>query len=181
VLSAKPILPYPRHPVEYQPYDPRAPIVAEIVGDLIRQSLPTVNIEHIGSTAVPGCAGRGAIDLMALYPDEPIETILTELDALGFEWVQRVNALPDEWPKGAGAIEYDGSIFRIHIHVLPHDHPAVHERIAFRDKLRIDPALRAEYMRHKQSILNSGITDPIAYTAAKSDFVSHAMNDIVDE
>jgi GrpB-like predicted nucleotidyltransferase (UPF0157 family) len=175
------ILPYPRQPVEYQDYDPRAPIVAQMVSDLIEQQLGAVKIEHIGSTAVPDCAGRGAIDLMLLYDREPIDLILSTLDTLGFQWVQRTNALPDEWPKGAGAVEHDGSIFRIHLHVLPFDHPSVKERIAFRNRLRIDPALRAEYMRHKQSILDSGITDPIAYTATKGDFVSRVMNDIVGE
>ena len=166
------ILPYPRQPVEYLDYDPRAPMVARVIGDLIRQHLSTLQVEHVGSTAVPDCAGHGAIDLILLYDQEPIDLILSTLDALGFEWVQRRNALPDEWPKGAGAIEYYGDIFRIHLHVLPHDHPAVNERRAFRDRLRSDPQFRAAYVVEKRAILAAGITDPIAYTAAKGDFVA---------
>jgi len=170
-----PILPYPRRPVEYLEYDPRAPQVAQLVIDLIRSQIPNVTVEHIGSTAVPACAGRGVIDLMILYSNEPVEPILAELDALGFQWVQRVNDLPNEWPKGAGAIEYEGDLFRLHIHVQPIDHPSVHEKLAFRDRLRSDPAFCAEYMAHKRSIIESRITDPIAYTSAKADFVHKAF------
>ena len=169
-----PIMSYPKQPVECMDYDPRAPEVARHVSDLIQARLPAVTIEHIGSTAVPGCAGRGAIDLMVLYSDEPIDLVLENLDALGFQWMQRVNALPDEWPKGAGAVNHQGSVFRLHLHVLPVDHPVAAERRAFRDRLRADPRLLAAYVALKREIIASGITDPIAYTSAKAAFVGDA-------
>ncbi len=164
------ILPYPRQPIEYLAYDPRAPIVAKRVSELIQQSLPTVQVEHIGSTAAE-CPGRGAIDLMVLYNQESIDHILAALDSIGFQWISRSNALPDEWPKGAGAVEHEGTLFRIHLHVVPIDHPVVNERRAFRDRLRNDMNFREAYLLEKQKILAQGITDPIEYTAAKSDFV----------
>lgn len=167
------ILPYPHQPVEYGDSDPRAPAVAQLIGNHIRQHLPGIQIEHIGSTAVADCPGRGVIDLMLLYDAEPIDLILATLDALGFQWVQRNNDLPDEWPKGAGAIKYTGDVYRIHLHVLPRNHPDVRERRAFRDRLQSDTEFRAAYLAQKQAILAAGITDPIEYTAAKSEFVAH--------
>jgi GrpB-like predicted nucleotidyltransferase (UPF0157 family) len=92
-------VPYQKQPVEFQEYDPLAPEVAEYVIDVIQMYIPNVTVEHIGSTAVPGCSGRAVIDLTILYSHESIEPILAGLDALGFQWVQRINALPDEWPK----------------------------------------------------------------------------------
>jgi GrpB-like predicted nucleotidyltransferase (UPF0157 family) len=175
--STAPIEPYPRQPVEFLAYDPRAPEAAQYVIDLIQARVPGVTVEHVGSTAVPGCAGRGAIDLMVLYSSAPIEPILAGLDALGFQWVQRNNDLPNEWPKGAGAVRYQDSLFRLHIHVQPVDHPTVAEKRAFRDRLRADPNLRAEYMARKQAILKAGITDPIEYTAAKAGFVQQALDE----
>jgi GrpB-like predicted nucleotidyltransferase (UPF0157 family) len=97
------------------------------------------------------------------------------LDALGFEWVQRLNDLPDEWPKGAGAVQYQGQRFRLHIHVQPADHPTVAAKRVFRDRLRSNPDLRVAYMARKQAILASGIVDPIDYTAAKAEFVHQAL------
>jgi len=172
-----PIAPYPKKHVEFLDYDPRAPGVAQIIIDLIQARIPGVTVEHVGSTAVPDCAGRGAIDLMILYTDQPIEPILSALDELGFEWVQRNNELPDEWPKGAGAIMHDGSLFRIHIHVQPADHPDVAEKRVFRDRLRADPNLRAAYMARKREILDAGINHPVEYTIAKAEFVQRALDD----
>lgn len=148
---------------------------AQYVIELIQSGIPNVAVEHIGSTAVPGCAGRGVIDLMILYSNEPLEPILGALERLGFQWVQRKNDLPDEWPKGAGAIQYRGNLFRFHIHVQPVDHPAVAEKRIFRDRLRSEPAFRAEYMEHKKKIVEAGVTEPIAYTSAKADFVLKAL------
>jgi GrpB-like predicted nucleotidyltransferase (UPF0157 family) len=169
---SSPILPYTRQPVEFQEYDPRAPEVARTVSELIQLQIPSVRVEHIGSTAVPGCGGRGVIDLMILYDNEPVEPIITQLDALGFQWVQRNNDLPDEWPKGMGAVQYQEQFFRLHIHVQPSDHPSVAEKRAFRDRLRSEPKLMAEFMMHKQEILARGTVDPIEYTFAKSGFVA---------
>ena len=175
-----PIEPYIRHPVEFREYDPCYPEVAQYVSSLIHARLPTVVVEHMGSTAVPGCPGRGAIDLMVLYTTEPIETLLAGLDELGFQWVQRANALPDQWPKGAGAVTYQGTQFQLHIHVHPADHPVVAERRAFRDRLRADPELLAAYVAKKREILAAGVTDPIAYTSAKGDFVQQVNTAIQD-
>jgi len=52
------------HPVAVcRDYDPRTPEVAQLVRELIVSQQPTVSVEHIGSTAVEGCAGKGIIDL----------------------------------------------------------------------------------------------------------------------
>jgi GrpB-like predicted nucleotidyltransferase (UPF0157 family) len=98
--------------------------------------IPNVTGEHIGSTVVPACSGRAVIDLKNLYSHESIEPILAGLDTLGFQWVQPINAMPDEWPKGAEAIHYQNRLFRLHIHVQPADHSSVVEKRVFRDRLR---------------------------------------------
>ena len=172
---------YPKQPVEFQDYDPRAAFAAQWVSDLIRARLPDVSIEHVGSTAIAGCGGRGAIDLLVIYDAAALESIMIELDVLGFQWIQRRGDLPEEWPKGMGATEYDHHLFRLHLMVLPREHPEVQARCAFRDRLRADAELCAAYMAEKRAILAAGITDPIAYTAAKHDFVSRLTSSASSE
>jgi GrpB-like predicted nucleotidyltransferase (UPF0157 family) len=142
---------------------------------MITALLPALTVEHFGSTAVPGCAGKGVIDLMLLYHDLPIETVLDYLDRLGFQWVQRLAQLPEEWPKGKGAVRHMGTVFRLHIHVLPREHPMVSTNRAFRDQLRSDPALVAAYVARKRALIATGTTEPIAYTQAKMPFIRTVM------
>ncbi len=49
---------------EYVEYDPLYPEVAERV--IEHASRCGVAIEHVGSTSVPGCGGKGVVDLVAL-------------------------------------------------------------------------------------------------------------------
>ena len=171
----KPIITYPREPVKFQKYDALALEVARLVSDIIQVAIPEVLVEHIGSTAIPGCAGRGVIDLMILYDSTPLEPILVGLEDLGFQWVQRSYKTAEDWPKGLGAISFQGELFRLHIHVQNSNEPTVSEKRAFRDKLRGDADLCAAYMAHKQVILAAGIDDPIRYTAAKAEFVQQVL------
>jgi len=171
----RPIALYPKKRVEFQKYDARAPEVARLVSEIIQAAIPEVVVEHVGSTAIPGCSGRGVIDLMILYNNTPLEPILVSLEDLGFQWVER-NLLPDDdWPKGMGGIYFEGELFRLHIHVQNSNDPTVSEKRAFRDKLCCDLDLRAAYMARKQAILASGIDDPIRYTTAKAEFVRRVL------
>jgi GrpB-like predicted nucleotidyltransferase (UPF0157 family) len=62
------IEPYHHMPAVCREHDPRAMDVARQVGSLIESQLLGVVVEHVGRTSVPGCAGKGVVDLMVLYP-----------------------------------------------------------------------------------------------------------------
>ena len=47
----------------------RSAEIARQVGGLVARHLPSVWAEHVGSTAVPGCGGRGIIDLLIACPE----------------------------------------------------------------------------------------------------------------
>jgi GrpB-like predicted nucleotidyltransferase (UPF0157 family) len=171
----KPIVPYPKKHVEFLAYDERASEVARFAANIIQDTIPEVIVEHVGSTAIAGCAGRGVIDLMILYDSNPLEPILIRLDDLGFQWVQRNPIRTEDWPKGMGGIYFDGELFRLHIHVQNINDPTVSDKRSFRDKLRLDASLREAYMSLKQDILGSGVDDPIQYTSAKAAFVQQVL------
>jgi GrpB-like predicted nucleotidyltransferase (UPF0157 family) len=167
--------PYECHPPACCDYDPRGTRVARRVARLISGRLPAVVVEHIGSTAVPGCAGKGIIDLMVLYPEGQLEAVKELLASLGFQRQKVGHLFPESRPMRVGALEHEGHTFRLHVHVVAVGSSEVAQVLAFRDRLRTDPKFRAAYVERKRQILATGVTDPAAYTGMKSVFVSQAL------
>jgi len=150
--SECPIGPYPRlSPAGYREYDPRAPEVARRVAEIIRRRLPDVTVEHVGSTAVPGCAGKGVVDLLAPYRDaDELAAIKQVLDDLGWQRQRSQGAFPEDRPMRLGTLEHDGATFLLHLHVVPAASPEVAALRRFRDHLRADPQLVAAYVARKR-------------------------------
>jgi len=73
---------YEKAAATFADYDPRAPQIAELLKHAIEQLEPRIVVEHIGSTAVPGCRGKGIIDLAVTYLADDLEFAKTALDAL---------------------------------------------------------------------------------------------------
>src|SRR5918993_2961943 len=67
VMSGRPIGEQEQAPAACLPYDPRAQEVARKVARMINYQLPEITMNHVGSTAVPGCAGKGVINLRAFH------------------------------------------------------------------------------------------------------------------
>lgn len=161
----------------YRPYDPRFPRVAELVSDLIQEEMPRARVVHAGSTAVPGCAGKGNVDLLLLYPPGQLARARDALDRLGFQrWTGR-DAFPESRPVRIGTITDDGATFRLHVHVVAEDSPEVAEQIAFRDALRADPALVRAYEARKREVIAAGITYGPDYSRAKEGFIRGLTSD----
>ena len=164
--------PYEQSPAACKDHDPRAFEVAKRVGHLIESHLPGVVVEHIGSTAVPGCAGKGVVDLMVLYEPGQLHAVRKGLDALGFQWQTGRKPFPEERPMRIGSIEHDGTRFRLHVHVIAVDSPEVLELQTFRDRLREDPALLEQYVALKRRIIAEGVTDSLDYSIRKGEFIA---------
>lgn len=159
----------------FRPYDPRFPEVARRVAALIEARMLDAQVEHIGSTAVPDCAGKGNVDLMLLYPPGRLATARDELDVLGFQRQTGADPFPEERPMRVGTFTHDETTFRLHVHVVAEDDPEPEKLLRFRDRLRSDPALVAEYVASKKAALTAGPTDNIAYNLAKESFIHGAL------
>jgi GrpB-like predicted nucleotidyltransferase (UPF0157 family) len=163
-----PIGKYLTLPATVADWDPRFTIVARQLSELISGACAELIVEHVGSTSVPGCAGKGVIDLLVLYslhlqPESGLDQAKATLARLGFQHQSSATPFPEERPMRVGSWEYDGSLFRIHAHVLAADAMECREFIAFRDALRSDPDLVGSYLREKRAVIASGITDSAAY------------------
>lgn len=169
-----PIRVYEESPAACHDYDPHAPQAAARVASIINQHLPELIVEHIGSTAVPGCAGKGVVDLQILYPTGRLEATKALLDQLGFQCQHTRDPWPESRPMRLGAFEYDGKWFRLHAHVIAQDSLEAAELRAFRDRLRNDAALLADYVARKRQIIAAGVTDSVDYAYRKGEFIGAA-------
>jgi len=161
---------YGNLPAVLLPYDPHAPEVAERVSRLIVDFSPQLSVEHIGSTSIPGAAGKGVIDLMVLYPDGGLAGARDTLAALGFQRQTTRDPFPEDRPMRTGAITHRGVRYLLHAHVLPRSGDESNQLRAFRDRLRSDPEELARYVAFKRDILARGIVDTVAYAEAKGAF-----------
>jgi GrpB-like predicted nucleotidyltransferase (UPF0157 family) len=164
-------------PAVLRPYDPRSPEVARKVSGMIRELVPEVTVEHVGSTAVPGCAGKGVVDLLIPYHDDELDRIKRALEDLGFQRQSTRNPFPEDRPMRVGTLEHEGDAFRLHVHVVPADSGEVRELRLFRDRLRSDPELLRSYVDRKKRIIEGGTTDPMDYALVKGDFVREALDE----
>jgi GrpB-like predicted nucleotidyltransferase (UPF0157 family) len=166
------ILPYAILSPAYVQYDPAGPAAAQRVIALIEAAAPWAKAEHIGSTAIPDCAGKGIVDLVALYPRGRLEETRRAIDGLGFQHQRSGHEFPDDRPMRVGAVEYEGQIYRLHVHIVAADSAEAKALYRFRDVLRLDPKLRDAYQAKKRAILQSGTSDPAGYTCAKGEFIN---------
>ena len=160
----------------YRSYDPRCPAVAQRVINLITAQMPDATVEHIGSTAIPECDGKGVVDLMLLYPPGRLAAGRETLDRLGFQRHDRPGAFSDDRPVRIGTIDHDGETFRLHVHVIAADAPEVVHQRAFRDTLRADPTFVAEYVARKRAVLAGGVSDSNDYNLGKDDFIKGVIH-----
>ena len=162
-----PILPYCRVPIVVHEPNGAAPEVAREVAALIAAKRPGTVAEHVGSSAVPGLAGKGTVDLLLPTPAEDIPAVTADLLALGFQRQAVATAFPPTRPMLQGIIRHGDTSFRVHVHVVPASSPEVAALRGFRDALLADPELRQEYVRLKRSIVDSGTVDSVAFSKAK--------------
>ena len=170
-----PILPYCRVPIVVHEPNGAAPEVAREVAALIAAKRPGAVADHVGSSAVPGLAGKGTVDLLLPTPAEDIPAVTEDLLALGFQRQAVATAFPPTRPMLQGIIRHGGTSFRVHVHVVPASSPEVAALRGFRDALLADPDLRQEYARLKRSIVDSGTVDSVAFSKAKHAWIVAAL------
>jgi GrpB-like predicted nucleotidyltransferase (UPF0157 family) len=171
VKRATQILPYAGSRTGYIDYDPGAVGAAAQAAALIESAVPWLEVEHIGSTAVPDCAGKGIVDLMAIYPAGKLAATRQAIDGIGFQRQKIGHIFPEERPMRVGAIMHRGKRYRLHLHVIGANSPERESLRRFRDALRADPGLRDAYQAKKLAILQSGLREPKDYTHAKGEFI----------
>ena len=161
--------------VEYLPHDSECRRVAARLAEVIHRADGHLQVEHIGSTAVPRCWGKGIIDLLVLYAPEGLDAAREVLDRIGFQRQGGEDPFPESRPMRVGSVEHFGRIYRIHAHVIEAGCAEARDLVRFRELLRHDGDLRRAYEAQKRAILARGITRGIEYSQAKGEFIRRAL------
>jgi GrpB-like predicted nucleotidyltransferase (UPF0157 family) len=159
--------------VEYLPHDSQSGRVAGWIADVIVESDGSLRVEHIGSTSVPGCWGKGIIDLLVQYSPGCLETAQNSLDRIGFQ--RGSPSFVESRPMRVGSVEYFGRAYRIHAHVVAHDSNEARNFVRFRDILRENICLRRAYESEKRAILARGAVKGNEYSNAKGQFIRRLL------
>ncbi|HJQ24756.1 MAG TPA: GrpB family protein [Blastocatellia bacterium] len=163
-----------RQPI-FCPADPEAASVAQRLAEAIVSRDGRLAVEHIGSTAVPGCGGKGYIDLLVLYPEGLLDAAKAALDALGYQRQPGREPFPEERPMRVGCVESSGRRYPVHAHVVAANDPEAERLLAFRDWLRRDAAEVRAYEAEKLRILAAGVLDGVDYAERKTRFIEAAL------
>jgi GrpB-like predicted nucleotidyltransferase (UPF0157 family) len=153
-------------PVEIVDYDPAWPAAFQAERERLAPLLEGAEIHHFGSTAVPGLAAKPVIDMIVLVGDldTPIGALVS---TAGYQFPEAFNATLTH----RRFLCYPTAAHRTHHLHLVDEHEELDRRLRFRDRLRADPALAAEYATLKRTLAERHREDREAYTDAKAAFV----------
>jgi GrpB-like predicted nucleotidyltransferase (UPF0157 family) len=135
-------------PVRLAEPDPAWPVQFAREAQRIRAALGSraLQVEHVGSTAVPGLAAKPIIDIVLTVRDAADEAAyVPDLEATGYVLQFRE---PD-WFEHRFLRDRDPDV---QIHVFTAGSPEVERMLAFRDRLRTRPEERELYERTKREL-----------------------------
>ena len=156
------------------PYDPVWPeLFSEERGRLMSLFPQLLDVEHFGSTAVPGTSAKPIIDILAgVASMEAADALFEPVLTAGYTTSREFNAtLADRrWfmRSSSGRRTH-------HLHVVIHRSLVWAERLRFRDLLRGNTSLAHSYSQLKAELAVRFQYDREAYTDAKAKFVAAVL------
>jgi GrpB-like predicted nucleotidyltransferase (UPF0157 family) len=170
-------------PVVVVSYDPEWPRIFEALREVYLHALGelAIAVEHVGSTSVPGLAAKPIIDIdVVIQLRDDLPSVVKRLALLGYRHqgdigVPRREAFARD---GADDVPRDGSgrSWPAHnLYVCALNCSELRRHLMFRDWLRGNPAVAAEYDRLKRRLADIYRDDRESYTDAKTDFIKAAL------
>lgn len=143
----------------------------------------TVEIEHIGSTAVPGLKAKPVLDIDITIEDKnQLQTVISKLATLGYKHRGDLGITGREaFKRTSDDIPQDGS-GRIwqkhHLYVCIKGNTALSNHLKLRDYLRQHPAKAVEYGELKSQLAQQFTYNMDAYIDGKTDFIVAILNEM---
>jgi GrpB-like predicted nucleotidyltransferase (UPF0157 family) len=153
-----------------RPHDPRWKDLFAREAELLRTCLgeAVLEIQHIGSTAIPGIVAKPIIDILVEARSlDDIDAHATAMEEIGYDG-RGEYGIPGRryFKKTSGA---SGVGFHVHAFARGSDH--IRRHIRFRDFLLLKPGIAQDYSALKQSLASSTGVLVDDYAARKVEFV----------
>ena len=146
-------------------YQEEANALAEMLGAEATQ------IDHIGSTSIPGIKAKPLIDIMIqTETGEPSEPMQSKFEERGY----LMRTFPNRAEKAFTKYE-EGDIATYNVHIAKFQGHFSKMILLFRDTLRNDPVLAKEYESIKQQAAEDSAKDRQVYYKAKKHFFKKAI------
>ena len=162
-------------------YDPHWVAAFEIESAMLERIFGQrfVDIQHIGSTAVPGLAAKPIIDiLIVLDHTNDIDSFNSSMEALGYR--VRGECLDAPVPGTPGRFYFSketNGVRSHHVHVCAKGHREIMDKLAFRDYLRANESVALAYADLKQRLAVDYRFDNVGYMRGKDEFVKSVVVD----
>ena len=155
------------------PYNPNWPVLFEQekarLADALRGHF--VDIQHIGSTSVPGLGAKPILDIIIAVRTlvEADQFCIQPVVALGYEYVKAFEA---ETPHRRYFRKENADGVRTHhIHMVEINNQWWVDHLLFRDYLRANPEARRAYEAHKRQLAEREWDTGSHYAEAKTEFI----------
>lgn len=159
--------------VEYRPewtemFDDEKRVLRNALGEV------SARIEHIGSTAVPGLAAKPIIDIMVGLDDFSIaDNLVPKIEALDYEYIKKYEAV---MPFRRFFVKETGGLRTHQIHMVGVTSEFWERLVLFRDYLRRNSEVAAEYALMKKELAGREWLDVNEYADAKTEFIREIEN-----
>lgn len=130
-----------------------------------------LDIQHVGSTAIPGLAAKPILDIaIAVTSFEEATACVPLMEQAGYEY-EGENGIP----RRHYFVKREPPYTTHHVHMLEWGSAPWEEHLLFRDYLRTHPQAVQEYAALKEELAQRFRHDRPAYTEAKASFVRRVL------
>jgi GrpB-like predicted nucleotidyltransferase (UPF0157 family) len=162
-------------PIEIVSYDPAWPARFESEKSIVLaifRAVP-IQVEHIGSTAVPGLGAKPVIDMLLGVEDlAAVEARIPDLAAADYEYVRRYET---EFPERRLFAKPQQRPRAYHLHAVEFSTAFWRRQLLFRNFLRLQAQVALDYCELKRRLATEYGTDRDGYSRAKTAFIEAVL------
>jgi len=162
---------YKNRKYSIEPYNLEWKKKFEIEAEVLRPifSDKAISIEHVGSTAVSGLAGKPTIDILVTVEKiEIADELLEKIESIGYR------SLGDYINKGSRLfVKEEHNTRLVNLHVFEAQHPHVKDMITLRDYFRSHPEVVEEYSKLKFDLVKKYPNDYGLYRKYKDEWMEN--------